>query len=98
MKIDSHAAVSSDAEIGKNVEIGPFSVIESDVKIGSGTKIGSNVLLATGTRVGSECNIFHGAAIGAVPQDLKFKGEYSTAEIGNRTTIRECVTVNRGTE
>ncbi|MCP4727552.1 MAG: acyl-ACP--UDP-N-acetylglucosamine O-acyltransferase, partial [bacterium] len=47
---------------------------------------------------GSECNIFHGAAIGAVPQDLKFKGEYSTAEIGNRTTIRECVTVNRGTE
>ncbi len=98
MEISPHAIVSPDAEIGKDIKIGPFSVIEPDVKIGDGTIIGTNVLIASGSRIGNDCRLFHGAAVGAIPQDLKFHGEYTTAEIGDRTTLRECCTVNRGTE
>ena len=89
--------VHPDAIIAKNVVIEPFTTIDKNVKIGQGSWIGPNVTIMEGTRIGKNCNIFPGAIIGAVPQDLKFKGEKTTAEIGDNTTIRECVTVNRGT-
>ncbi len=89
--------VSPEAEVADNVVIEPFVTIDKDVKIGEGSRIGSNVTILPGVRIGKNCNIFPGAVIGAVPQDLKFKGEYSTVEIGDNTTIREFVTINRGT-
>ena len=90
--------IHPDAKIAKNVVIEPFSSIESNVKIGKGTWIGSNVTIMSGARIGKNCSIFPGSVISAVPQDLKFKGEDTTAIIGDNTTIRECVTINRGTE
>lgn len=91
------AYVHPDAKIADNVVIEPFVSIDHDVEIGEGTRIGSSVTILPGTRIGKNCKIFPGAVIGAVPQDLKFRGEYSTVEIGDNTTIREFVTVNRGT-
>lgn len=92
------AHVHPNARIGKNVQIDPFVVIEEDVAIGDDTHIMSHVLIAGGTSIGNGCRIFPGAVLGAIPQDLKFVGEKTTVEIGNYTTIRECVTVNRGTK
>lgn len=97
MNIHETAVVHSKAELGKNVEIGPFTIIEDDVSIGDGTKIAAHVRIASGTRVGNDCNIFHGAVLGSIPQDLKFAGEVTTLEIGHGTTIREYATLNRGT-
>ena len=77
--------------------IEPFVSIDKDVVIGEGTRIGSSVTIMQGVRIGKNCRIFPGAVIGAEPQDLKFKGEYSIVEIGDNTTIREYVTINRGT-
>jgi len=91
------AYVHPDAKIADNVVIEPFVSIDHDVEIGEGTRIGSGVTILPGTRIGKNCKIFPGAVIGAVPQDLKFKGEYTTVEIGDGTTIREFVTINRGT-
>jgi UDP-N-acetylglucosamine acyltransferase len=91
------AYIHPDAKVADNVVIEPFVSIDSDVVIGEGTRIGSNVTILAGTRIGKNCTIFPGAVLGAIPQDLKFKGEYSTVEIGDNTTIREFVTVNRGT-
>jgi UDP-N-acetylglucosamine acyltransferase len=91
------AYVHPDAKIAESVEIGPFATINEDVIIGEGTKIGSNATIMPGVRIGKNCRIFPGAVIGAVPQDLKFRGEYTTVEIGDNTTIREFVTINRGT-
>ncbi|QES89961.1 acyl-ACP--UDP-N-acetylglucosamine O-acyltransferase [Rhizosphaericola mali] len=85
------------AKIAQNVQIDPFSVIHDNVEIGEGTWIGSNVTIFGGARIGKNCKIFPGAVISAVPQDLKYAGEETTAEIGDNTTIRECVTVNKGT-
>lgn len=90
-------SIHPDAEIGRNVEIGPFTAIAGDVIIGDGTVIHSNVTIMDGARIGKNCTIFPGAVISAIPQDLKFAGEVTTAEIGDNTTIRECVTINRGT-
>jgi UDP-N-acetylglucosamine acyltransferase len=95
--ISNLAHIHPNAQIGKNVTIDPFSVIHDDVVIGDGTHIMSNVTVFSCSRIGKDCKIFPGAVIGAVPQDLKFKGEYTLAEIGDNTTIRECVTVHRGT-
>lgn len=89
--------VHPNAQIGKNVTIEPFTYIAGDVVIGDNTWIGPNVTIMDGARIGNNCNIFPGAVISAIPQDLKFHGEVTTAEIGNNTTIRECVTINRGT-
>lgn len=89
--------VHPESQVADNVVIEPFVTIDKDVIIGEGTRIGSNVTIMPGTRIGKNCRIFPGAVIGAVPQDLKFKGEYTTVEIGDNTTIRECVTINRGT-
>jgi UDP-N-acetylglucosamine acyltransferase len=90
--------IHPNAKIGKNVTVGPFSSISEHVEIGDGTKIESNVVIMDYVKIGSNCHIFPGAVIGAVPQDLKFKGETSWVEIGDNCVLRECVTVNRGTE
>lgn len=91
------AYVHPDAKIANNVVIEPFVTIDKNVVIEEGTHIGSNVTILEGARIGKNCNIFPGAVISGIPQDLKFQGEETTVEIGNNTTIRECVTVNRGT-
>lgn len=91
------AYVHPEAKVAENVVIEPFVTIDKDVVIGEGTRIGSSVTILPGVRIGKNCQIFPGAVIGAVPQDLKFRGEYSTVEIGDNTTIREFVTINRGT-
>ncbi|MGN0232407.1 MAG: acyl-ACP--UDP-N-acetylglucosamine O-acyltransferase [Muribaculaceae bacterium] len=85
------------AKIASNVVIDPFVTIDKNVEIGEGTRIGSNVTILEGARIGKNCTIFPGAVISAIPQDLKFKGEDTVAIIGDNTTLRECVTVNRGT-
>lgn len=85
------------AKIGKNVTISNFTTICDDVEIGDGTWIGPNVTIFPGARIGKNCKIFPGAVIAAVPQDLKFAGEYTTVEIGDNNVIRECCTINRGT-
>lgn len=85
------------AKIAPSVVIDPFVTIDANVEIGEGTRIGSNVTIKEGARIGKNCRIFPGAVIGAVPQDLKFRGEDTTAVVGDNTTIRECVTINRGT-
>ncbi len=90
--------IHPDAKVGKNVTIDPFTSIAADVEIGDNTWIGSNVTIMDGARIGSNCLVFSGAVIAAVPQDLKFDGEKTTVVIGNNTTIRECVTINRGTK
>ena len=89
--------IHPDAKLGQGVEVGHYSVIEADVEIGEGTNIGHNVTILSGARIGKNCRVFPGAVIAAIPQDLKYNNEYSTVEIGDNTTIRECVTVNRGT-
>ncbi len=85
------------AKIAPSVVIDPFVTIDQNVEIGEGTRICSNVTILEGSRIGKNCIIFPGAVIGAIPQDLKFRGEDTLAIIGDNTTIRECVTVNRGT-
>lgn len=95
--ISNLASVSSEAKIGNNVTIEAFTSIYEDVVIGDGCHIGPNVTIYPGTRIDENCKIYPGAVIGAVPQDLKFGGEYTTVEIGKNTTIRECVTIHRGT-
>ena len=92
------SSVHPKAKIGKNVEVSPFVTIHKNVKIGEGTWIGPNVTIFDGARIGKNCKIFPGAVISAIPQDLKFQGEETTAEIGDNTTVRECVTINRGTK
>lgn len=92
------AYVHPQAKIARNVVIEPFVTINQNVEIGEGTWIGSNVTIMEGARIGKNVRIFPGAVISAIPQDLKFDGEETTAEIGDNTTIREFVTVNRGTK
>lgn len=92
------AYIHPDAKLGDDVIVEPFAVIRDKVTIGSHTRIQSHAVIAEHSIIGSHCNIFPGAVIGAIPQDLKFVGEETTAEIGDHTTIRECVTVNRGTK
>lgn len=91
------AYVHPDARIAPNVVIEPFAVIHKNVEIGEGTYIGSSVTVFEGARIGKNCRIFPGASISAVPQDLKFRGEETLTIIGDNTTIREFVTLNKGT-
>ena len=91
------AYVHPGAKIAKNVVVEPFSTINNNVEIGEGTWVGSNVTIMEGARIGKNCKIFPGAVISAIPQDLKYNGEETTVEIGDNTTIRECVTINKGT-
>ena len=91
------AVVHPEAQIGKNVTVEPFAFIEKDVVIGDNCSIYPHAVVLEGSRIGKGCHIFPGAVISGIPQDLKFAGEKTTAEIGDHTTVRECVTVNRGT-
>jgi UDP-N-acetylglucosamine acyltransferase len=91
------AYIHPDAKIAPTVVIEPFVTIDKNVVIEEGTWIGPNVTIMEGARIGKNCKIYPGAVIGGIPQDLKFKGEETLAVIGDNTTIRECVTVNRGT-
>lgn len=95
--IHDTAVIAPGARIAKNVEIGPYSVIGENVSIGEGTRIGPHVVIAGWTDIGRDCKIFQGASIGDEPQDLKFKGEKSGTVIGDRTIIREGVTIHRAT-
>ena len=92
------AHINPAAKIGENVTIDPFAVIHHDVIIGDECHIMSNAIIMEGTTIGKGCSIFPGAVIGAIPQDLKFIGEKTTTEIGDNTTIREFVTISRGTK
>lgn len=89
--------IHPEAKIGNDVVIEPFTTIYGDVEIGDNTWIGPNVTIFDGARIGSNCKIYPGAVISAVSQDLKYNGEYTTTHIGNNTTIRECVTIHKGT-
>lgn len=97
MNISPLAVVHPGAKLGENVTIDPFAIIEEDVVIGNNCHIFPHAVIFDGARIGNGCRIFPGAVIAGIPQDLKFRGETTTAEIGDRTTIRECATVNRGT-
>jgi UDP-N-acetylglucosamine acyltransferase len=91
------AIVDPGAEIASDVTIGPHSIVESNVIIDAGCEIASNTFIASGTRLGKGIKVHHGAVIGSIPQDLKFGGEETTAEIGDNSVIREYCTINRGT-
>lgn len=91
------AYVHPEAKIADNVVIEPFVTIHRNVEIGEGSWIGSNATIMEGARIGRNCRVFPGAVISAIPQDLKFGGEETTVEIGDSSTIREFVTINRGT-
>ena len=92
------ATVSPKAILGENVQIGPYAFVDDDVVIGDGTKIHPHATIYNYARIGKDCEIFPGAVIAAIPQDLKFDGEVTYVEIGDRVTDRECATVNRGTK
>lgn len=96
--ISKLANVHPDAKIAGKVEISSFATIYEDVEIGAGCWIGPNVVIMNGARIGKNVKIFPGAVISGDPQDLKFEGEYTTAEIGDNTIIREYVTLNKGTK
>ena len=91
------AAIDPAARLGEGVRIGAFTVVGADVEIGAGTEIGPHCSLLGPTKIGRDNRILGHAAIGGEPQDKKFRGERTTLEIGNRNTIREFVTINRGT-
>jgi UDP-N-acetylglucosamine acyltransferase len=95
--VSNLAFVHPEAKIGKDVIVEPFAYIGGNVIIDEGSWIGPNATLLDGARIGRNCKIFPSAVISAIPQDLKFRGEESTAELGENTTVRECGTVNRGT-
>ena len=91
------AYIHPQAKIARNVVIEPFVTIDKNVVIKEGTWIGSNVTIMEGATIGKNCKIFPGAVISSTPQDLKYEGEETTAEIGDNTIIREFVTISRGT-
>lgn len=91
------AYIHPEAKIGEGCEIGPFCYIDKNVVIGNNNRLMNSVTVLSGARIGNNNTLFPGAVIGAIPQDLKFKGEETTAEIGDNNTIRENVTINRGT-
>jgi UDP-N-acetylglucosamine acyltransferase len=98
MQFHPLANVHPEAKIGKGTVIEPFTTIQKDVVIGENCWIASNVVIFDGARIGNNVRLFPGASISAVPQDLKFDGEETTVEIGDNTTIREYVTISRGTK
>ena len=95
--IHQTAIVDPAAKIADNVEIGAYSIIGANVEIGSGTWIGPHVVINGPTKIGQDNRIFQFASIGEQPQDLKYKGDPTRLEIGDRNTIREYVTLNRAT-
>ncbi|MEG0467681.1 MAG: acyl-ACP--UDP-N-acetylglucosamine O-acyltransferase [Mucinivorans sp.] len=95
--ISNLAYIHPDAKLGRHVTVEPFAYIAGDTQIGDGTWIGPHAVVLDGARIGKNCKIHPSAVIAGEPQDLKFKGEYTTAVIGDNTTIREYCTINRGT-
>ena len=89
--------IHPEAKVDPSVQVGPFVYIDKDVEIGAGTIIDANATILEGIRIGKNCHIFPSAVVGAIPQDLKFKGEKTYVFIGDNTTIREFATINRGT-
>lgn len=96
--ISTLAHIHPNAKLGKDITVDPFAVVGDEVVIGDGTHIMSHSVIMKKVIIGKSCKIFPGSVIGAIPQDLKFNGEETTVEIGDNTTIRECVTINRGTK
>ena len=95
--ISKLAYIHPDAKLGNEVTVEPFAYVAGNVTIGDGTWIGPNATIMDGARIGKNCRIFPTAVISGIPQDLKFKGEDTAAELGDNTTVREAATVNRGT-
>ncbi len=93
----TYSDIHPEAQIAADVKIESFVTIQKDVVIGEGCWIGPNVVIMDGARIGKNCQVHPGAVIAGLPQDLKFDGEYTTVEVGDSTTIREYVTINRGT-
>ncbi|MDR2018502.1 MAG: acyl-ACP--UDP-N-acetylglucosamine O-acyltransferase [Syntrophobacterales bacterium] len=96
--IDSTAIIHKDAEIGEDVHIGPYCILEEKVRVGRGTRLLSHVVLHKDTQVGENCTISPFASLGGSPQDISYKGEETTLVMGDNNTIKEYVTINRGTE
>ena len=97
VEIHPTAIVAETAELGEGVSVGPYSIIGPEVKVGPGTRVGPHVLIEGDTSVGAECVLFKGAVLGTEPQDLKYGGEHTRLVVGDRTTVREYATLNRGT-
>jgi UDP-N-acetylglucosamine acyltransferase len=95
--IDERAVISPQARIHENVSVGPYAIIGADVEIGADTRIEPHVVIKGTTTIGRENHIFQFASIGDDPQDKKYRGEPTSLQIGDRNTIRECTTINRGT-
>ncbi len=95
--IHKTAIVDPLARIGKDITVGPYSIIEADTEIGDGCQIGSHTVISSGTRLGRRCKLFKGTVVGTIPQDLKFCDEKSEIIVGDDTIIREFCTLNRGT-
>ena len=98
VEISDKAVVGKNAELGDGVKIAAFAVIEDNVKIGDNTIVGSHAYIGSNTSIGKDCRIFNSASLGAVAQDLKYRDEDASLQIGDRTIIREFVTANKGTK
>ncbi len=96
-RVHPTAIVDPAAELGENVQVGAYSIVEADVVLGDECEIASHVQIASGTRLGPRVKVAHGAVLGTEPQDLKYRGEKTYLEVGSETIIREFVTLNRGT-
>ena len=97
-KIHPLACVHPNAKLADSVEVGPYAYIDEFVEIGEGCRILPHATIFNYVKMGRDCTVFPGAVVGAVPQDLKFDGEVTYVEIGDRVNIRECATINRGTK
>ena len=97
ISIHPTAIISPKAQLGQDISIGPYTIIEDDVKIGNGTCIGNHNTICSGTTIGNNCIIYHNTSIGEAPQALKYEDEKTLTLIGDNVLIRESVTINRGT-
>ncbi len=97
IKVHETAIVDSGAVLEAGVEIGPFAVVGPGVRLGANTRVGPRVLIERNTIVGAGCQVANGAVLGTDPQDMKYEGEETFLEIGDRTVVREFATLNRGT-
>ncbi|HJQ24439.1 MAG TPA: acyl-ACP--UDP-N-acetylglucosamine O-acyltransferase [Blastocatellia bacterium] len=98
MQIHPTAIIDDGAQLGAGVTVGPYAVIESDTRIGERTEIGAHACVKRFTTIGADCRVHEGAVIGGEPQDLAFTGCDSGVRIGDRCTMREGVTIHRGTQ
>lgn len=96
-RIHETAIVHEEAHLGQGVVVGPYAIIGPGVTVGVGTEIGSHALIERDTTVGQQCRLAHGAVLGTDPQDLKYEGENTHLDVGDRTVVREYATLNRGT-